>query len=107
MHNTAIEEALNHKMWLCYLSSFIVLAQNKGSACVLAELDSSILNQPIVAFYVIPYFAWKSIPLPPLTNLINDSLKCFKALQDSEDKDLDASDISVNETDSDSDELHL
>jgi len=88
-----------------YLGPLIVLTRNKGGAYVLAELIGSVLDRPVAVFHVIPYFARKAIPLPPLAALIDVSLEHFQALQDSEDEDPDASDVSADEDDSDSDEL--
>jgi len=38
---------------------------------ILCELDGSVLDRLTAAFRVIPYFACATIPLPPLTELID------------------------------------
>ena len=55
----------------CYLGPLIVIARNCGGTYILAELNGSLLDQPIAAFHVILYFAWTSIPLPPLEQLLD------------------------------------
>ena len=65
MRNTQIEKSLNRKMRPRYLGPLIVIARNFGGAYILCELDGSVLHCPIAAFRVLPYLAWKSIPLPP------------------------------------------
>ena len=54
---------------------------------IVAELDGSLFDRPIAAFRVIPYLARKSIPLPPLQELLNDALTRFKEMKDSEISD--------------------
>jgi hypothetical protein len=63
-----------------YLGPLIVLSRNKGGAYIIAELDSSVLNQPIVAFRVIPYFACTKINLPPLDKLLDISQQRLQEL---------------------------
>jgi hypothetical protein len=47
-----------------YLGPLIVIARNRGGAYILSELDGAVLNRPVAAFQVIPYFARSTIPLP-------------------------------------------
>jgi hypothetical protein len=65
MRNTQIEKSLNKKMCARYIGPLIVVSCNYGSAYILAELDGTVLHRPIAAFRLLPYFACKSIPLPP------------------------------------------
>ena len=64
VRNTAIEKSLNCKMRPRCLGPLIVIGRNRGGAYLLCELDGTLLDRPIAAFRVIPYFAHKSIPLP-------------------------------------------
>jgi hypothetical protein len=65
MCNTQIEKSLNKKMRARYIGPLIVVSRNYGGAYILAELDGTVLHCPIAAFRLLPYFARKSIPLPP------------------------------------------
>jgi hypothetical protein len=65
MHNTQIEKSLNKKMRARYIGPLIVVSHNYGGAYILAELDGTVLHRPIATFHLLPYFARKSIPLPP------------------------------------------
>ena len=73
VHNTAIEKALNRKMCARYLGPLIVISCNKGGAYIVSELDGSVLDRPIAAFSIIPYFARTALDLPPLNDLIDIS----------------------------------
>ena len=57
-----------------YLGPLIVISRNKGTAYILAELDGSLLDRPIAAFRVIPYFQRTHIDLPPLEDLLDVSM---------------------------------
>jgi hypothetical protein len=65
MRNTQIKKSLNKKMRARYIGPLIVVLRNYGRAYILAELDGTVLHHPIAAFRLLPYFARKSIPLPP------------------------------------------
>jgi hypothetical protein len=65
MRNTRIEKSLNKKMCTRYIGPLIVVSCNYGGAYILTELDGTVLHCPIAAFCLLPYFARKSIPLPP------------------------------------------
>ena len=73
VRNTAIEKALNHKMRPRYQGPFVVISRNRGGTYILVELDGSLFDRPIAAFRVIPYFARRKIPLPPLDDLLDVS----------------------------------
>jgi hypothetical protein len=75
MRNTTIEKALNRKMRARYLGPLIFISHNRGGACILAELDGSLLYRPIAAFRVIPYFAREHINIPPLEELLDVSME--------------------------------
>ena len=75
VRNTAIEKAPYRKMRARYLGPLIVISRNKGGALayIVSELDGSVLNCPIAAFRVIPYFARTALDIPSLDNLIDIS----------------------------------
>ena len=75
IRNTAIKKALNRKMQPQYLKPLIVISRNKGGAYIVSELDSSVFDQPMAAFQVIPYSARQKLKIPPLEELINISQK--------------------------------
>ena len=81
VRNTAIEKALNRKMRPRYLGPLIVILRNKGGAYILCELDGSVLDRPTAAFRVIPYFARATIPLPPLTELMDITTERLRELE--------------------------
>ena len=56
-----------------YLGPCIVISRNKGGVYIIAELDGSMFDQPVAAFWVIPYFACNALVLPPLDTLIDIS----------------------------------
>ena len=89
IRNTAIEKALNRKMRARYLGPLIIISRNKGGAYILAELNGALLDRPVAAFRVIPYFARKNIDLPPLEKLLDVSLDRLKELEDSTFEDTD------------------
>ena len=97
VRNTAIEKALNRKMRARYLGPCVVLSQNKGGTYIIAELDGSVFDRPMVAFHVIPYFVHGSLMLPPLEPLLDISCTCLAEMEDSlvtdpeDDKNNDAS----------------
>jgi hypothetical protein len=95
VRNTAIEKALNRKMRARYLGPLIVISRNKGGAYIVAELDGSVLDRPIAAFRVIPYFARTSLDIPPLDDLIDISTQRLAQMEDSTtvDPDEDEEDV--------------
>ena len=64
VRNTAIEKALNRKMRPRYNGPYVVIARNRGGAYVICELDGAVLDRPIAAFRVVPYFARKRLEIP-------------------------------------------
>jgi hypothetical protein len=65
----------------------LFFSKNKGGAYIIAELDGSVLDRPIAAFRVIPYFAHTKIDLPLLDKLLNISKQRLQELQDSMEAD--------------------
>ena len=78
VQNTAIEKALNWKMQPRYNGPYVVVTQNRGGAYVVCELDGAVLDQPIAAFWVVPYFARKSLIIP--TSVLDVHLKRIKEM---------------------------
>ena len=64
VRNTAIEKSLNRKMRARYNGPYVILVRNRGGAYVVCELDGSVLDRPVAAFRVVPYFARKDIEVP-------------------------------------------
>ena len=62
--NSQIEYTLDQKLKPRYLGPLIVISRNKGGAYTLCELDGTVLQQPVAAFRLVPYFAHTSIYLP-------------------------------------------
>ncbi|KJA13584.1 hypothetical protein HYPSUDRAFT_114704, partial [Hypholoma sublateritium FD-334 SS-4] len=89
IRNTAIEKSLNRKMRPRYLGPLIVISRNRGGAYIIAELNGTLFDRPIAAFRVIPYFARKSLPLPPLDELLDVSRQRLQEMADSTNIDPD------------------
>jgi hypothetical protein len=97
MRNTQIEKSLNKKMRARYIGPLIVVSHNYGGAYILAELDGTVLHRPIAAFRLLPYFAHKSIPLPP--DFINIDDTRLRKMEHSLTADRDEEDTYHNLTD--------
>jgi hypothetical protein len=97
MRNTQIEKSLNKKMCARYIGPLIVVSHNYGGAYILAELDGTVLHCPIAAFRLLPYFARKSIPLPP--DFININNTCLQEMEHSLNADGDDEDTYQNPID--------
>jgi hypothetical protein len=70
-----------------YLSPLIVIARNYGRACIQCELDGTIFHRPVAMFWLLPYLACKSIPLPP--NFTDIDLHRLEAIRQTTDIDDD------------------
>ncbi|PFH49267.1 hypothetical protein AMATHDRAFT_147977 [Amanita thiersii Skay4041] len=81
IRNTAIEKALNKKMQAQYIGPLVVIARNKGGAYLIAELDGSVMDRPIAAFRVLPYFVRKCIDVP--STVLDISLERICEMQNS------------------------
>jgi hypothetical protein len=97
MRNTQIEKSLNKKMCARYLGPLIVVSRNYGGAYILSELDGTVLHHPIAAFYLLPYFPRKSIPLPP--DIIDINNTRLQEMEHSLDANGDEEDSYQNPTD--------
>ena len=81
--NTAIEKALNRKMQARYLGPLVVVSRNKGGAYIICKLNGSVFDRPVAAFWVVPYFARKSITLPDLSDFLDISADRLRDMEDS------------------------
>jgi hypothetical protein len=97
MCNTQIEKSLNKKMCARYIGPLIVVLRNYGGAYILAELDGTVLHHPIATFHLLPYFARKSIPLPP--DIIDIDNTRLQEMEHSLNADGDEEDTYQNPTD--------
>jgi hypothetical protein len=97
MHNTQIKKSLNKKMHARYIGPLIVVLHNYGGAHILAELDGTVLHHPIATFHLLPYFACKSIPLPP--DIIDIDNTRLQEMEHSLNADGDEEDTYQNPTD--------
>ena len=82
MYNTQIEKSLNQKMKPRYLEPIIVVSRTRRGAYILCELDGSVLHNPVVQFWVIPYLARKNIFLPE--GFIDIDSKWLKEMEEQE-----------------------
>jgi len=89
--NSAIELSADQKMKPRYLGPMVIIRCLKGGAFILAELDSSVWQNKVAAFRVIPYLAWKEISYEKeVKQLLDAPEKSIKALKDrQETADLD------------------
>jgi hypothetical protein len=105
--NTAIEKSLNRKMRPRYTGPLVVIARNKGGAYILCELDGSVLDRPVAAFRLVPYFARTTIALP--ADILDIEQNRLRQMQESnslgdDDEDLEEqTDDWLEEEDSDAD----
>ena len=73
-------------MWLWYLGPVIVVFHNHRGAYIVAELDGSIFNRPIVAFWLVPYLA-QTNPLQVPLHTLDVGPEHIRELEDSIDRD--------------------
>lgn len=85
--NTQIKKSLNCKMQPCYLGLLVVILCNKGGTYILCKLDGLVLDRPIAAFCVIPYFAYSTISLPKEFANVSTSWLCELEESNSLDND--------------------
>ena len=86
------------------MGPLLVISQNRGGAYILAELDGSVLDQPIAAFHVIPYFARKKIDVPDLDALLDISAQRLRHMEATNSEDPEEDDLRGDELDESDDE---
>ena len=91
VRNTAIEKALNRKMWARYIGPLIVISRNKGGAYIICELDGSVFDRPVATFRVIPYLARRSLAIPNLQDFIDVPRKRITEMEEGEIEDVEDS----------------
>lgn len=81
IRHSQYDKSLNRKMCPHYLGPLVVVSRNWGGAYILAKLDGSVLDRPLTAFRVIPYFARQSVLLP--TSALDAGLEVLQRLKNS------------------------
>ena len=59
----------------------VVVGRNRSGAYLLAELDGAVLDRPVAAFRLIPYFA-REDPIPLLADKLDLNAEQLQRLQD-------------------------
>ncbi|THH17641.1 hypothetical protein EW146_g3210 [Bondarzewia mesenterica] len=90
-HITTIHD-FNFQPSSLILMRYSVIEKNCGGAYILCELNGSVYDCPITAFWVIPYFAHQLIPLPDLDKLLDISVQHLQELEASPTADPEALD---------------
>ena len=83
IQNTAIEKSLNCKMCARYLGPLIIILCTRDSTYIIVELDGSVFDHLVTAFWVIPYFMCHHIDILPLNELIDIAACWLCKLEDS------------------------
>ena len=73
-------------MWLRYLGPVIVVSRNREGAYVVAELDGSVFDRPIVVFWLVPYLT-RTDPLQVPLHTLDMGPEHIHKLEDSVDHD--------------------
>ena len=63
IYNIAIEKVLNRKIRPQYFGPMLVISRNCSGAYIICNMNGTLMYTPVVAFWVIPYFAQKHIKL--------------------------------------------
>lgn len=73
VRNTSFEKHVSsiRKMRARYYGPMVVISKNRGGAYVLSELNGTLFHRPYAAFRLIPFFARRAIPLPPLAEFLD------------------------------------
>jgi len=87
IRNMHFEKSLNRKMRLRYIRPMIIISRNRGSAYILAELNGAVLQRPIRAFRVIPYYPRCTITLPLLEDILDISTEELRRREESKEVD--------------------
>ena len=89
-----------------YLSPLIVVVHNRGGAYILCKLDGAIMDRPVAAFRVVPYFACSDISLPDdFADITRERLHdMLNSDSQSDDNDNDDVNVSADDTRTVSDE---
>ena len=72
----------NKKMQPRYLGPLVVISHNREGTYILCKLDGSVLHQLVATFYLVPYLARESIPIP--TNTFNIDTNHLRILEETD-----------------------
>ncbi len=85
IRNTRVQYELSCKFKPRYLGPLIVISRNQGGACILAELDGTLLKKPVAAFHCIPYHPRASIDISDLAQFLDRDPTQIHAMEQSSD----------------------